>query len=218
MEFDIARTDPHDVYNLLIGLVVPRPIALVTTLDPAGRLNAAPFSSYNYLSVDPPIVGLGVANRPGGAGEKDTSRNIRATGEFVINVVNEPLAEAMNVCATDFPPGEDEVAAAGLETAPSALVKPPRIAAAPAHLECRLFQILDVGNTHIVLGKVVLLHVNDAFVDPKGPYVRADAMHNIGRMNGGGNYVRTRDAFFRMDRIPYAEWKKTHAEGPGGRD
>ncbi len=211
MEFEIARTDPHHAYNLLIGLVVPRPVALVTTVDLEGRVNAAPFSAYNYVSAEPPVVALGIANRPDEEGvEKDTSRNIRATGEFVVNVVNEPLAEAMNVCAVAFPPGESEVAAAGLATVPSTLVKPPRIALAPAHLECRLLQVIDVGNTHIVLGKVVLFHVDDEFVDPKGPYIRADAMHNIGRMNGGGNYVRTRGAGFRMDRIPYAEWKKSH--------
>src|SRR5271168_4526113 len=103
MEFDPEKIPARAVYNLLIGLVAPRPIAWVTSLDEEGRLNAAPFSSYNYLCTDPPIVGMGVTNRPGrSAVPKDTAHNIRRTGEYVINVVTEDLLEKMNVCATDF--------------------------------------------------------------------------------------------------------------------
>src|SRR5471032_345156 len=138
MIFDISKTSTHDVYNLLIGLVAPRPIAWVTSQDPQGRLNAAPFSAFNYVCTDPPMLAIGVGNRPGpGIVGKDTAQNIRRTREFVVNVVNEELAEAMNLSAVDFPPGVNELEIAKLETAPSSVVAVPRIKQAPASLECR---------------------------------------------------------------------------------
>src|SRR5277367_5680107 len=137
MNFDIEKVKARETYNLLIGLVAPRPIALVTSMDEEGRMNAAPFSSYNYLCTDPPVVGMGVMNRPGEHFvPKDTARNIRRTGEFVVNVVTEDLLEQMNVCATDFPAGVDELEMAGLTTVASTKVKVPRIAQAHAALEC----------------------------------------------------------------------------------
>src|SRR5271154_1115852 len=115
MEFDPEKIPARAVYNLLIGLVAPRPIALVTSMDENGVMNAAPFSSYNYLCTDPPVVGLGVMNRPGGEFvPKDTARNIRRTHEFVVNVVTEDIASQMNICATDFPADVDELEMAGL--------------------------------------------------------------------------------------------------------
>ncbi len=201
----MADTSPHHTYNLLIGLCAPRPIAWVTTVDGAGRLNAAPFSAYNYLSIDPPIVGIGVA--PGPYGVKDTARGAHDAGEFVVNVVTEDLAEQMNTCAIDFPPGVNELEQAGLTTVPSSVVKVPRIAQAHAALECVVHQIIDVGPSKIVLGRVVAIHVEDQFIDPAGPYVRATELHAIGRMNGHGAYVRTRDAFFDMPRIKYKDWQ-----------
>jgi flavin reductase (DIM6/NTAB) family NADH-FMN oxidoreductase RutF len=207
MNFDLSALPPKQIYNLLIGLVAPRPIALVTTRDREGRLNAAPFSSYNYLCTDPPIVGLGVQNRPGREiVPKDTARNIRSTGEFVVNVVTEDLAEAMNVCAIEFPAGENELAHAGLSTADATMVSVPRIREAHAALECREHTTLEIGRSRIILGEVVALFVEDRFIDPKGPYVRADELHAIGRMNGLGNYVRTRDSFFQIPRISYEDW------------
>src|ERR1039457_2742252 len=130
MNFDLSKTAVHHTYNLLIGLVAPRPIAWITSMNLAGQLNAAPFSAYNYMGIDPPIVAVGVGNRPGSRViGKDTAQNIRNTGEFVINVVNETVAEAMNICAVDFPPEINELEIAHLETEPSLLVKVPRIAA-----------------------------------------------------------------------------------------
>ena len=114
MEFDLERAAGDVAYRLLIGLVAPRPIALITSMDEQGRLNAAPFSAYNYFSTDPPIVGVGVTNRPEAKQvPKDTARNIRRTGEFVVNVVTEDIAQKMNICATDFPAGMSEVELAG---------------------------------------------------------------------------------------------------------
>jgi flavin reductase (DIM6/NTAB) family NADH-FMN oxidoreductase RutF len=208
MDFDVERIPASYVYKLLVGLVAPRPIALITSMDENGRLNAAPFSAYNYLCTDPPIIGVGVTNRPDQpAVPKDTARNIRRTGEFVVNVVTEDIAEKMNICATDFPPEMNEVALAGFTTTPSRKVKPPRLAEAHAALECREHTTLEIGRSRIILGRVVAFYVDDQYVDPEGPYVKAEELHAIGRMNGLGNYVRTRDAFMNIPRISYKEWQ-----------
>ena len=221
--FDFKEISAHDRYNLIIGLVTPRPIALVTSLDATGRVNAAPFSAFNYSGVDPVLVTLGVVNRPdarnavsGMPTPKDTAQNIRARGEFVINVVNEDIAEAMNVCAIDFPPGVSELAEAGLTTVPSSRVAVPRIAEAPASLECREITTVEIGRSRLIIGEVLCAHVRDELIDSAGPYVKADELHSVGRMNGGGNYVRTRGAFFQMARIPYADWqRRKSAARPG---
>ena len=213
MQFDLEKLPGSAAYKLLVGLVAPRPIALITSMDEQGRLNAAPFSAYNYLCTDPPIVGVGVTNRPGEPHTpKDTARNIRRTGEFVVNVVTEDIAEKMNLCATDFPPEMSEVELAGFTTAPSQTVKVPRLAEAHAALECREYTTMEIGRSRIILGRVVAAYVEDRFVDPAGPYIKAEDLHAIGRMNGLGNYVRTRDAFLTIPRIPYAEWKKKQEE------
>ncbi len=207
MNFDLSKTTARQNYNLLIGLVAPRPIAWITSLDLAGRLNAAPFSAYNYVGTDPPIVAVGVGNRPGPAVVgKDTAQNIRNTREFVINVVDEEMAAAMNVCAIDFPPGVNELEMAGLKTAPSSLVAVPRIADSPASLECRELTTMEIGRSRVILGQVVGIHVKDQFLDPAGPYILAQQLHAVGRMNGLGAYVRTRDAFFDLPRITYEDW------------
>lgn len=213
MNFEMDKTPARQVYNLLIGLVAPRPIAWVTSMDEAGSLNAAPFSAYNYLCTDPPIVGLGIMNRPGrGSIPKDTARNIRRTGEFVVNVVTEDLLDRMNVCATDFPAEVNELEMAGLTTAPSSVVKVPRIAEAHAALECTEFTTMEIGRSRIVLGRVVAMYIEDRFVLPEqngaGPYIKAEELHAVGRMNGLGSYVRTRDAFVAVPRISFEDWQK----------
>ncbi|HEY1767121.1 MAG TPA: flavin reductase family protein [Terracidiphilus sp.] len=214
MRFDLETGPASTAYKLLIGLVAPRPIALITSMDEKGRLNAAPFSAYNYLCVDPPILGIGVTDRPGGEFlPKDTARNIRRTGEFVVNVVTEHLAQKMNICATDFPTDMSEVAIAGFTTTPSEKVKPPRLTEAHAALECREHTTLEIGRSRIILGRVVAIYVEDRYVDPAGPYIKAEELHAVGRMNGLGNYVRTRDAFMTIPRISYEEWKKNHPQG-----
>jgi len=208
MIFEVAKARPREIYNLLIGLVAPRPIALVTSHNAEGQLNAAPFSAYNYLCTDPPVVGIGVTDRPGTYTPKDTAGNIRRTGEFVVNVTTEDLLQQMNICATDFPAEIDELQMAGLETTPSTIVKVPRIRSAHAALECVEHSTIEIGHSRIILGRVVAMFVEDRFVDPAGPYIKAEELHAIGRMNGLGNYVRTRDAFLHQPRISYAEWKE----------
>ncbi len=215
MHYDLAKVSQHQTYNLLIGLVAPRPIAWITSRDLQGRLNAAPFSAYNYVCTEPPIVAIGVANRD--ADEivaKDTAHNIRNTHEFVINVVTADLAQAMNVCAVDFPPGVDELKMAGLTTAPSLVVGVPRIKEAHAALECREFTTMEIGKSRIILGQVVAMYVEDRYVDPAGPYIRAEDLHAIGRMNGRGSYVKTQDAFMHMPRHTFAEWTKAGGKMP----
>jgi flavin reductase (DIM6/NTAB) family NADH-FMN oxidoreductase RutF len=162
LEFDFSAASTHLRYNLLIGLVAPRPIALVTSLDATGRINAAPFSAFNYVGTDPALVVLGIGSRPdspdaatGLPVPKDSVQNIRRGGEFVINVVSEEIAEAMNVCAIDFPPGFGELAQAKLTTAPCKRVAAPRIAESPACLECREVATLEIGRSRVVIGEVL---------------------------------------------------------------
>ncbi len=218
--FDFKAISNHERYNLIIGLVAPRPIALITSLDAAGRVNAAPYSAFNYMCTDPVLVTIGGGNRPDADADasglpkpKDTVQNIRVRGEFVVNVVNEAIAEAMNICAIDFPPGVNELAEAGLTTAPGVRVAVPRIAEAPASLECREVTTVEVGRSRVIIGEVVYAHVREEFIDPAGPYIRAQELHAVGRMNGLGGYVRTRDAWFQIPRIKLADWEKKKAEG-----
>ncbi len=209
MDFDVEKVAAKTIYNLLIGLVAPRPIALVTSMSENGRMNAAPFSAYNYLCTDPPVVGIGVTNKPGEHYvPKDTARNIRRSGEFVVNVVTEDLLQQMNVCATDFPEEVDELQMAGLTTVASRKVKVPRIAEAHAALECVEHATIEIGRSRIILGRVVAMYVEDQFVDPAGPYIKSEELHAVGRMNGLGSYVKTRDAFVTVPRIPYSDWLK----------
>jgi flavin reductase (DIM6/NTAB) family NADH-FMN oxidoreductase RutF len=214
MKFEIDKIPPSSVYKLLVGLVAPRPIALITSLDENGKLNAAPFSAYNYLCTDPPIVGIGISNRSwdGKIVPKDTAKNIMATGEFVVNVVSESIAHQMVICSTEFPPEVNELEMAKFSTTPSQIVKVPRIMEAPAALECKKHSVIEVGKSRIILGQVVSIYVDDKFIDPAGPYVKADQLHSIGRMNGLGNYVKTRDAFFSIPRISLEEWEKQHGK------
>jgi len=212
MQFDIPNLAPGEAYKLLASVVVPRPIALVSTLGPDGQTNAAPFSFFNLVAVCPPVVALGIADRAPGS-PKDTRANIVRTGSFVVNLVDEALAHPMNICGIDFPSGESELDAAHLTALPSVAVAAPRIAESPVQLECRLAQIVTLGDNNIVLGEVVFLHIRDEFVDTGKRRVHTDALHLIGRMHGGGWYARTSD-LFDMPRIPYAQWHQEHPDAP----
>jgi len=212
MEFDFTTLPPQDRYKLLIGSVVPRPIALVTTRDEKGVPNAAPFSFFNCFSHDPPIVALGMELRAEGS-LKDTVRIIRATREFVVNLVSEEIAERMNICAVDFPEGIDELAEAGLTAVPSSVVKPPRIAESPVNMECKLIEELRFGTDgkrSIVLGEVLRFHIRDEILTPRG-HVDLNAMKPVGRLAGSG-YIRLSDRFD-MKRVSYAAWKEQKANG-----
>jgi flavin reductase (DIM6/NTAB) family NADH-FMN oxidoreductase RutF len=192
--FDFAALNPRERYKLLIGAVVPRPIALVTTVDENGTVNAAPFSFFNCLSADPAILALGVEYRPSGA-QKDTGRNVRQTLGFTVNIVSDALLEGMNICAVPFEPGIDELAAAGLTAMPGVKVPCPWIGQAPAAFECRHHTTLGIGNSReIILGEVVYAHFRADTIDPQKLYVDPAALDAIGRMGGHG-YATTRDYF-----------------------
>ena len=205
MEFDLRQLSNHDRYKLLTGVVVPRPIALVTTRNLEGHYNAAPYSFFNAMGSDPPVVVIGVGNRQSGE-PKDTAHNIRSTREFVVNLVNEAIAEKMNITAVDFPPEEDDLAMAGLTPVPSVQVQTPRIAESPVNLECREIATLNIGQTRVVVGEVLHFHISDEFIDPVKLHIHTDQLHIVGRMHGGGWYVRTTD-LFKIDRLTYEEWQ-----------
>jgi flavin reductase (DIM6/NTAB) family NADH-FMN oxidoreductase RutF len=182
--FDSAALNalnPQDRYNLLIGGIIPRPIALVTAVDPLGRANAAPFCFFSCLSADPPVIVIGAENRAG-ARFKGAGHAIRLTEEFTVNLVDGAMLEAMNACAVQFPSGVDELAKAGLRAIAGADVGCPRIAEAPASLECKRYMSLEVGKSReIVLGLVL------------GCFIRGQRKMDAVRRLGG--YSRSRDPF-----------------------
>lgn len=194
LSFDFQQLSAREKYKILIGSVVPRPIALVTTIDAEGRANAAPFSFFNALSADPPILALGVENYSD-LSPKDTTLNIRHNQEFTVNIVSDALVEAMNVCAVPFEPGFDELVAAGLTAIPGTRVGCPRIGEAPVALECRRMMALSIGQSReIILGEVLMAHVRDDLIDPATLYIDQLGLDAIGRMGGHG-YSRTREYF-----------------------
>lgn len=206
MLFDFDKIAAQDRYKLVVSSVVPRPIAWVVTQDAAGAVNAAPYSFFNAFSDDPVVIGFGAGPRPEGS-LKDTAANIRATGEFVVNLVPESAIHGMNATAIDFPPGTDELAEAGLTRAASAKVKPPRIAESPVALECVTFQLVPAGRHTIVLGRVVAVHIqDDCVLDPVKCYVDTPKLGLVGRMHGRGWYARTTDRF-EVPRLTVAEWE-----------
>ena len=196
---------PRERYKLLCATVMPRPIALVTTVDRNGIVNAAPFSFFNVFSEDPALVVLGLQHRPDNA-YKDTTRNVGETGVFCVNLVDEALAEAMNICAVDFPPGESEVDAAGLTLRPGVDVTVPHIAEAPVARECRRTVSMRFGpGRELLVGEVVHLHARDGLLDRGAMRIVAEAYHPVGRLFGDG-YARQGDRF-ELVREGFPEWK-----------
>jgi flavin reductase (DIM6/NTAB) family NADH-FMN oxidoreductase RutF len=193
---DVARTPVLDVYRTLVEVVTPRPIAWVTTVDAEGRVNLAPFSFYNAFSANPPVVVFSPTLRRDGT-PKDTLLNVQTTGEFVLNAAVEELAEQMNLTSKELPHGESEADLAGLTLVPSVKVRPPRVAASPVHMECKLRQIVPLGNGpvagNLVIGEVLLLHVEDRVLDERGR-VDPRKLRTIARL-GGDYYMRTSELF-----------------------
>ena|ERR1035438_1631791 len=194
MELDLEGKDAKRAYSILASLVTPRPIAWVTTLGPDGVVNAAPFSFFNLLGANPPILGFCPGDRDDGT-PKDTARNIRLSHEFVVNLVDEKVAEAMNRTAASLPYGVSELQSAGLTTASSSSVKPPRIAESPASLECVEWGTLQIGGNRLIIGLVKRVHVRDELFDPQTQRIRGELFHVIGRMASPNWYCRTSDRF-----------------------
>jgi flavin reductase (DIM6/NTAB) family NADH-FMN oxidoreductase RutF len=194
MEFDLEGQWAECGYAILASLVTPRPIAFVTTVSPDGKVNAAPFSFFNLLGADPPILAFAPGDREDGT-PKDTARNIRLTHEFVVNLVDEAIAEAMNTCAASLPYGENELIAAGLHQTPSAAVKPPRILESPVSLECQEWGTLQIGENRVVIGLIKRVHLREELFDVEKKRVRSEKLFLIGRMASPHWYCRTRDRF-----------------------
>ena len=194
MELDLEGKHASRSYAMLASLITPRPIAWVTTLDENGAVNAAPFSFFNALGVDPPIIGFAPGDRDDGS-PKDTARNIRRTHEFVVNLVDEATAEAMNRTSASLPYGVSELESAGLTAVASSVVGPPRIGEAPASLECNEWGTLQIGGNRVIIGLVKRVHVRDALIDPDKLRIRSEHFHVVGRMASPNWYCRTRDRF-----------------------
>ena len=194
MELDLEKDYADRAYQILASLVTPRPIALVTTINAAGQINAAPFSFFNLLGANPPICAFAPGDRDDGT-PKDTARNIRSMHEFVVNLVDESIAEAMNQCAASLPFGESELTRAGLTAAPSSDVKPPRIAEAPASLECTEWGTLQIGGNRVVIGLIKRVHLRDELFDVEKKRVRTEKLLTIGRMASPHWYCKTGERF-----------------------
>jgi flavin reductase (DIM6/NTAB) family NADH-FMN oxidoreductase RutF len=207
MNFDFEAMTPAARFAFLTGAVVPRPIALITTLTSSGTCNAAPYTFFSIAGTEPPMVTVTVLPTPDGR-MKDTGANILQTREFVINLVTEDMAAAMNVTCIDAPAHVDELALAGLDPAPSVKVKPPRVAASPVSLECVLHGTIPLSeNQLIILGRIVHAHVaNEIVLDASEPLLDTMAMRLIGGMHGAKWYTRTSDVFA-MDRPSWTDWR-----------
>lgn len=201
MQIAPDQHSPADNYKLLTNLVVPRPIAWVSTVDGNGIVNLAPFSFFNAVSGNPLYLVISIAKNDAG-NPKDTARNILASGEFVVNMVTEELFDAMNISAADFPHGESELLAAGLHAAPSVKVKPPRVAECQASMECRLHSTLALGENTLVIGEVVMFHVADHLVKER---LHIEGFAPLGRLGSPSVYCRTGDRFD-VPRISHAQW------------
>jgi flavin reductase (DIM6/NTAB) family NADH-FMN oxidoreductase RutF len=203
---DGSQLDTETAYRLLVGCVVPRPVAWITTVSAAGIVNVAPFSSYNYVATSPPMLGINIARRASDGAMKDSARNILETREFVVNVATEATMEAMHLSAWEYGPDVSEAEALGLPLLASRHVRPPRIASTPVQMECRLDQavLLGRGVNTLYIGEVVAFHLSDAVYD--GRRVDAVRMRPVSRL-GGPYYAGLGEIFLRpmLQRPPGGE-------------
>jgi flavin reductase (DIM6/NTAB) family NADH-FMN oxidoreductase RutF len=196
MLIDVAAAEVVTVYQALVGVVTPRPIAWVTTVDGQERVNLAPFSFFNAFGANPPVVVFSPTNRRDGS-KKDTLLNLEAVPEFVLNAAVEDLAGSMNATAKELPRGQSEADFASLALEPATKVRPPRVSASPVHLECRVRQIVPIGEgaiaANLVIGEVLLIHIDEAVLGPDGR-VDPRKLRTIARL-GGNYYCRSTDLF-----------------------
>jgi flavin reductase (DIM6/NTAB) family NADH-FMN oxidoreductase RutF len=193
MEIDFAAITEYQRYKLMASLIVPRPIALVTTLGEDGTVNAAPFSMFNMLGEEPPIVMISI-NRGADGTLKDTAVNIVRTGEFVVHLADEAIADKMHRCGERLPPNVSELAKVGLTPVASTQIAPPRIAEAPVAFECTRWETLETESRQIFIGRVLRLHAREGLIDTTTWRVRLDQYFPVGRF-GASDYVSTRDRF-----------------------
>jgi flavin reductase (DIM6/NTAB) family NADH-FMN oxidoreductase RutF len=193
MEIDFEAITEYQRYKLMASLIVPRPIALVTTLSASGTINAAPFSMFNMLGEEPPIVMISI-NRLDDGSLKDTAVNIARSREFVVHLCDEAMAEKMHRCGERLPPDVSELEKVGLTPTPSSQVAPPRIAEAPVAFECTLWETLETTSRQIFIGCVHRLHARDELIDTETWRVRLQHYFPVGRF-GASDYVTTRERF-----------------------
>ena len=204
MDLNLSEVTPHERYKLLIGLVIPRPIAWISTRSANGVANCAPFSFFNVFSEEPPLCVIGINPRSDGA-MKHSLKNIRRTREFVVNLVDEATANAMHVSSYEFPEEESEFAKTGLTESSAALVQHPRIAEAAACLECRVERLIEVSGTReLVIGEILLVHARDGIIDPQTKRVSEELYRPIGRLFAN-RYCTTRQRFDLPGPIPDLE-------------
>ena len=194
MQFDPHIVAPQSIYKLLIGCVVPRPIAWVSSLSEDAIPNLAPFSFFMAVCNNPPTLAFSSGRREDK--KKDTVRNIEYTQDFVVNLVDDALAEPMNLTSGEYPPEVDEFALTGLTAAPSVKIKAPRVAEAPINMECRVVQILPVGHGphSLVLGEIVYFHIRDDLYNPFTGRIDMQKLHPVGRL-AGNLYTHVHDIF-----------------------
>lgn len=205
MEFDMRELPLAQRYKILGSTITPRPIAWVTSISAGGVVNAAPFSFFNCVGVEPPLIVLGLLRDLKTGRMKDTARNLHETAEFTVNLVCEGDGPVMNESSAAAPPEVSEVDYAGIATTPSRFVTPPRIATSPVSFECKVHQLTDIGMQTVVLGEVLAAHIADEFIaDREKLYFDTPAMKLIGRTHGAGWYVRGSDSFL-MERPAYDE-------------
>ena len=201
MDFELAHLPVLERYKLLIGLVIPRPIGWVSTWNENGVANCAPFSFFNCISEEPPLCILSFNRRSDGA-LKHTLKNIRRTGEFVVNLADESTANAMHVSSYEVPETESEFARTGLTPLPAKMVKHPRIAEAAASLECRVERRIEFGpERELVIGEILLIHAREGIVDPKTKRISEENYRPIGRLFGS-RYCTTRQRFNLPGKLP----------------
>jgi flavin reductase (DIM6/NTAB) family NADH-FMN oxidoreductase RutF len=195
----MKRIDPSTLssrerYRLMTSSIIPRPIAFVTSLGSNGIVNAAPFSYFNGVTSTPPLISISVGYRRGNS--KDTARNIRETGEFVVNMVSHNIAEKMNLASGDFAPNVSEVIEADLKVIPSELVAPPRLAESPLQMECKLYKLIEIGEgpNDLILGEVLRWHLNPGVQIDDRYHIDPETLNLIGRL-GGPQYCKTSDVF-----------------------
>jgi flavin reductase (DIM6/NTAB) family NADH-FMN oxidoreductase RutF len=191
VEFD--EISPYQRYKLMASLIVPRPIALITTIGTGGVVNAAPFSMFAMVGEDPPLLMVSI-NRADNERRKDTAVNIDATGEFVVHITDEPIAERMHRCGEAVPPWRSEPEMVGFTVVDDTTIGPPRIAEAPVAFECRLHERIDIDSRHVYFGRILRLHSRDGLIDTVRWRVRLQTYQPVGRF-GASFYLTSRDRF-----------------------
>ncbi len=207
MFIDPCDYSPADSYKLLTNLIVPRPIAWITSQNPNGVVNLAPFSFFNAVGSNPLYIMVSIGKNEAGK-LKDTAKNILENGEFVVNMVTEELFDAMNISAADFPPDQSELEAAQMHTAASLCISTPRVAEAQASFECKLFSSQSLGSYTLFIGEVLMFHVADQLI---GERLHVNGFDPIGRMGSPSVYCRTTDRFD-IPRITYAQWRQQQTD------